>query len=83
MSSIPQKIEGFYAKNCVISEYLYYVLDQPEVTDAEFDAMPRELRALEDQRPELITEDSHPPIGGQAPGRIRQGSTLKPDAESG
>src|SRR5580692_8145311 len=39
-------------------EHLYYVLDAPEITDAEYDAMMRELKALEDQHPELVTEDS-------------------------
>ncbi len=39
-------------------EYLYYVLDQPEITDAEFDTLMRELRALEEANPELRTPDS-------------------------
>src|SRR6202046_786083 len=39
-------------------EYLYYVLDQPKLTDAEYDALMRELRDLEAQHPELITDDS-------------------------
>ena len=36
----------------------YHVLDDPEISDAEFDAMLRELRALEDAQPELRTADS-------------------------
>ncbi len=39
-------------------EHLYYVLDQPEITDAEYDAMMTRLRELEAQRPELITPES-------------------------
>jgi DNA ligase (NAD+) len=39
-------------------EHLYYVLDAPEISDPEFDAMMRELQALEREHPELITEDS-------------------------
>jgi DNA ligase (NAD+) len=39
-------------------EHFYYVLDAPEITDAEYDAMLRELQALEAQYPELITPDS-------------------------
>jgi len=39
-------------------EYLYYVLDQPEISDAEYDAMMRELKKLEEAHPELITADS-------------------------
>ena len=51
-------------------EYLYYVLDQPEVTDAEFDALMRELRELEEQHPELRTSDSPSQRVG---GRPREG----------
>ena len=39
-------------------EHLYYVLDTPEITDAEYDALMRELQALEEQHPELVTPDS-------------------------
>ena len=48
-------------------EYLYYVLDQPEVTDAEFDVLMRELRALEEAHPELRTPDSPTQRVGGAP----------------
>jgi DNA ligase (NAD+) len=36
----------------------YFVFDAPEVSDAEFDALVRELRALEGEHPELVTPDS-------------------------
>ena len=39
-------------------EYLYYVLDKPEISDAEFDRLMRRLQELEAQHPELITPDS-------------------------
>lgn len=39
-------------------EYLYYVLDQPEITDAEFDRLVRELQELEKAHPEFVTPDS-------------------------
>src|SRR4051812_48917218 len=39
-------------------EHLYYVLDQPEITDAEYDAMMRRLQALEAEHPELAAQDS-------------------------
>src|ERR1019366_6820904 len=39
-------------------EQQYYVLDAPEVTDAEYDALMRRLQALETQHPELLTPDS-------------------------
>jgi DNA ligase (NAD+) len=38
--------------------YRYYVLDDPSVTDADFDALLRELRALEAEHPDLVTPDS-------------------------
>ena len=39
-------------------EYLYYVLDQPEISDAEYDRMMRRLQALEAEHPDLVTPDS-------------------------
>jgi len=39
-------------------EHLYYVLDAPELTDAEYDARMNRLKALEAEHPELITPDS-------------------------
>lgn len=39
-------------------EHLYYVLDQPEISDAEYDVMMRRLQQLEAEHPELITADS-------------------------
>jgi DNA ligase (NAD+) len=38
--------------------YLYHVLDEPEISDAEFDRLYDELEALENEHPELITPDS-------------------------
>ena len=38
--------------------HLYFVLDRPEVSDADYDALMVELRGLEEQRPELFTLDS-------------------------
>src|ERR671926_980292 len=47
-------------------EYLYYVLDQPEISDAEFDRLMRELRDLEEAHPELRSLDSPTQrVGGQ------------------
>jgi DNA ligase (NAD+) len=39
-------------------EYRYYVLDDPEISDAEFDGLLKELRDLETQHPEFVTPDS-------------------------
>jgi len=39
-------------------EHLYYVLDQPEISDAEFDKLMRQLKELEAEHPSLVTPDS-------------------------
>ena len=38
--------------------YLYHVLDAPEIPDAEYDRLLQELQSLEHEHPELVTEDS-------------------------
>jgi len=46
--------------------YLYYVLDAPEISDAEYDALMNRLRELEEAHPEFITPDSPTQrVGGQ------------------
>ncbi len=47
--------------------YRYYVLDDPSVSDAEYDALMRELRELEVAHPELVTLDSPTQRVGAAP----------------
>ena len=39
-------------------EHCYYVLDAPEITDAQYDTLMRELREIEAKHPKLITPDS-------------------------
>jgi DNA ligase (NAD+) len=47
-------------------EYRYYVLDDPEISDAEFDQLMNELKKLEAEHPEFITPDSPTQrVGGQ------------------
>src|SRR5689334_9828288 len=53
-------------------EHLYYVLDQPEISDAEYDAMMRQLQSLEQEHPELATPDSPTQRVG---GKPREGFT--------
>ncbi len=49
-------------------EYLYYVLDQPEISDAEFDQLMRGLKDVEAEHPELLTADSPTQrVGGPKP----------------
>lgn len=45
-------------KELLHHNYHYYVLDAPEVPDAEYDRLMRELQVLEERFPELITPDS-------------------------
>ena len=47
--------------------YMYHSLDEPEIPDAEFDRLMRELQALEQQHPHLITQDSPTQRVGDAP----------------
>ncbi len=49
----------------------YYELDRPEISDADYDALLTELRALEREHPELITPDSPTQrVGGAPSGRF-------------
>src|SRR5579875_3066836 len=53
-------------KELLHHEYLYYVLDEPAITDAQFDGLMRELRKLEDENSDLRTPDSPTQrVGGQ------------------
>src|SRR5271155_1333062 len=72
--------EGFMAKGSAASneieklrekirkhEYLYYVVDDPEITDAEFDRLMNQLKKLEAENPKLVTADSPTQRIGGAP----------------
>ncbi|MBD2792966.1 NAD-dependent DNA ligase LigA [Xenorhabdus szentirmaii] len=48
-------------------EYLYHVMDAPEIPDTEYDRLMRELKALEEEHPALITADSPTQRVGAAP----------------
>jgi DNA ligase (NAD+) len=56
-------------------EYLYYVLDQPEISDADFDLLMRQLKQLEAEHPDLVTPDSPTQRVG---GRPREGFVKVP-----
>ena len=60
-------------------ERLYYVLDRPEVDDAEYDALMRRLEALEETHPELRSPDSPTQRVGGAP---REGFEKAPHSSS-
>jgi DNA ligase (NAD+) len=60
-------------------EYLYFVLDKPEISDAAFDALMRELKALEAAHPELVTADSPTQrVGGKAEGSFAKVAHSRP-----
>jgi DNA ligase (NAD+) len=53
--------------------YRYYVLDDPEISDAQFDAMMRELQELESTHPDLADPDSPTQrVGGQPSRELRE-----------
>ena len=62
-----KKIEGL-RERIAHHQYRYYVLDDPEITDAEFDSLFRELQALEEQNPEL-SEPNSPTVSRRRRGR--------------
>ena len=61
-------------------EYRYYVLDDPEISDAEFDQLMNELKKLEAAHPELVTPDSPTQRVGGKPsegfGKVRHSSPM-------
>jgi len=58
-------------------DHLYYVLDKPEISDAEYDKLFRQLQELESQHPELITPDSPTQRVGGEPLKSFQSVTHK------
>ena len=47
--------------------HLYYVLDSPQISDAEYDGLMRQLKQLEDEYPQYLTQDSPTQRVGAAP----------------
>lgn len=61
------------------NEYLYYVLDAPEITDAEYDRMMLRLRELEARYPDSIPADSPTQrVGGRASSQFTEVRHLEP-----
>ncbi len=57
VKELPQKLEKLRDK-IRYHEHRYYVLDDPEITDPEFDRLMNELKELEAKHPELVTPES-------------------------
>ena len=65
-SSITDRIDDLRAQ-IRRHDHLYHVKDAPEIPDAEFDRLMRELRQLEERHPDLVTPDSPTQRVGGAP----------------
>jgi DNA ligase (NAD+) len=60
-------------------EHLYYVLDAPEISDAAYDALMNELKAIEAAHPELLTPDSPTQrVGGKPADGFRKVAHSRP-----
>ena len=65
-------------------EYLYYVADAPEISDAEYDRLMRDLQALERKHPQIRDLDSPTQrVGGRSAGRLFEGHPQCSHAEPG
>lgn len=69
-SSTPASRAAELRKQLDDANHRYYVLDDPTLADAEYDALLRELEALETAHPELVTEDSPTQRVGAAPSGV-------------
>ncbi|SEG57807.1 NAD-dependent DNA ligase LigA [Marinobacterium lutimaris] len=56
-TSAPERIQAL-REQIDTHNHRYYVLDEPSIPDAEYDRLFRELKALEEEHPELVTPDS-------------------------
>ncbi len=83
MFSVPHSAEAAEAEQLRAKlrdhEHQYYVLDAPEITDAEYDALMRRLQELECEHPALVTPDSPTRRVGGAP---REGFVQAPHSSA-
>jgi DNA ligase (NAD+) len=78
MPSITEQIEAL-RQALRHHNYLYYVLDDPQIPDAEYDRLFRELQRLESEHPNLITSDSPTQqVGGTALSEFAEVKHLRP-----
>ena len=79
LATVQQRVEQL-RQQINYHNYRYHVADDPEITDGEYDALMRELRALEAEHPELQSPDSPTQRVGAAPvdafGVVETGITL-------
>jgi DNA ligase (NAD+) len=75
----PEKRAAELRKQLERHNHRYYVLDDPEVSDSEYDALLNELRDLESEHPELQTPDSPTQrVGGRPLDKFQQVRHLQP-----
>lgn len=78
MDPVEQRIEELRAE-IRLHAYRYHTLDDPVVSDAQYDALVRELTKLENEHPELITPDSPTQrVGGPVADLFRPVTHLRP-----
>ncbi len=65
-TSASQRVEELRAR-IAYHDQKYYVDDSPEISDADYDALVRELRSIEEEHPDLLTPDSPTQRVGGAP----------------
>jgi DNA ligase (NAD+) len=66
-------------KKIILANHSYYILDDPKITDYDYDMMLKELRSLEAQYPALTTKDSPSQrVGGQVAGGFKKVIHEKP-----
>lgn len=66
LPQIKQRVEEL-RKQINSHNYRYYVLDSPEISDAEYDKLMRKLKQLEEEYPQMVTPDSPTQRVGAAP----------------
>jgi DNA ligase (NAD+) len=67
MAANPERAIARLRQEIEHHNHLYYVLDRPEIPDAEYDALFRRLTQLESERPDLVTPDSPTQRVGSSP----------------
>ena len=79
MTGTPEQRAAELRQELAGHNHRYYVLDDPEIGDEEYDALLDELRALEAEHPELVTPDSPTQrVGGEPVGALEKVTHLQP-----
>ncbi len=77
-SDIVNRVEDL-RKRIRYHDHLYYVLDNPEITDSEYDALYRQLEDIENAYPDLVTADSPTQrVGGEPLEKFNQTQHAEP-----